>query len=125
MRNIILPFIGCFLLATFFQQRVLSQGKGPSSSQTPYVIPVAAGVQTKSIVTTPDIIGNYKMCGTPDGTGAFDNGNGTFTLLVNHEFGNTAGVTRAHGSVGAFVSKWIINKSNLSVISGNDLIQEY
>ena len=63
------------------------------------------------------------MCGTPDGLGAFDNGDGTFTVLMNHEFGNTAGVVRAHGSKGAFVSKWIINKSNLAVISGSDLMQ--
>ena len=63
------------------------------------------------------------MAGTPDGLGAFDNGNGTFTLLMNHEFGNTAGIVRAHGSKGAFVSKWIINKSDLSVVSGSDVIQ--
>ncbi|MEO8150813.1 MAG: T9SS type A sorting domain-containing protein [Bacteroidia bacterium] len=96
---------------------------GPSSSQSPYVIPVAPGVTTTSVLTTPDIIGSYKMCGTPDGLGAFDNGNGTFTLLMNHEFVPTVGVVRAHGSAGAFVSKWIINKSNLSVVSGSDLIQ--
>jgi len=63
------------------------------------------------------------MCGTPDGLGAFDNGNGTFTLLMNHEFQPTSGVVRAHGSIGSFVSKWIISKSNLSVVSGSDLIQ--
>jgi 2',3'-cyclic-nucleotide 2'-phosphodiesterase (5'-nucleotidase family) len=63
------------------------------------------------------------MVGIPDGLGAFDNGDGTFTLLMNHELSTTAGVTRAHGSTGAFVSKWIINKSDLTVISGSDLIQ--
>src|SRR6185295_7559979 len=52
-----------------------------------------------------------------------DNGNGTFTILMNHEFGNTAGVARAHGSKGSFVSKWIVNKSDLNVVSGSDLIQ--
>lgn len=31
---------------------------------------------------------------------------------------------RAHGSTGAFVSKWVINKSDLSVVSGGDLIQK-
>jgi hypothetical protein len=29
------------------------------------------------------------MHGIPDGLGAFDNANGTFTLLMNHELGNT------------------------------------
>src|ERR1700741_4221413 len=112
-----------FPVCIFILVRAISQVKGPSSSQTPYILPVASGVQTKSVLTTPDIIGSYKMCGTPDGLGAFDNGDGTFTLLVNHEFTPTAGVIRAHGSTGAFVSKWIINKSTLSIISGGDLIQ--
>ena len=123
MRKFLLSLTGCLILTTVFQYEGLSQVKGPSSSQTSYVIPVAPGIQTTSLLTTPDIIGGYKMIGIPDGTGAFDNGNGTFTLLMNHELGNTSGAVRAHGSAGAFVSKWIINKSNLSVISGSDLIQ--
>jgi len=110
-------------MTTIVQTQLAAQIKGPSSSQTPYVIPVRSGVQTTSVLTTPDIINGYKMCGTPDGLGAFDNGNGTFTLLMNHEFVNTAGIVRAHGSKGAFVSKWIINKANLSVVSGSDLMQ--
>lgn len=96
---------------------------GPSSSQSPYLLNVTPGAIYTSILTTGDAVAGYKMCGTPDGMGAFDNGNGTFTILMNHEFGNTAGVARAHGSKGAFVSKWIINKSNLSVVSGSDLTQ--
>src|SRR4030095_9225385 len=122
MRNHLLTALSCLLL-TLLQTKTTAQIKGPSSSQTPYITPVGTGVQTTSILTTPDIIGGYKMIGIPDGLGAFDNGNGTFTLLMNHELGNTSGAVRAHGSTGAFVSKWIINKSNLSVISGSDLIQ--
>lgn len=49
----------------------------------------------------------YRLVGIPDGLGAFDNGDGTITLLVNHELGSTKGVVRSHGSKGAFVSKWI------------------
>ncbi len=97
---------------------------GISSSQSPYILPLAPGVKLTSILTANDSVGTYRMAGTPDGLGAFDNGDGTFTLLMNHEFVSTAGVTRAHGSPGAFVSKWIINKSNLSVISGSDLMQK-
>ena len=37
--------------------------------------------------------------GTPDGIGAFDNGDGTITVLVNHEFGTTVGLVRDHGSM--------------------------
>ena len=58
-----------------------------------------------------------------DGSGAFDNNDGTFTFLLNHEIGGTLGVERAHGQKGAFVSKWVMNKSDLSVVSGSDLIQ--
>jgi Domain of unknown function (DUF4114)/Bacterial protein of unknown function (DUF839) len=98
--------------------------KGPSSSQTPYIVPVAPGVEVKSILTVGDAAPNgYKMAGIPDGLGAFDNGDGTFTVLMNHEIGSTLGGVRAHGSKGAFVSKWVIKKSDLSVVSGSDLIQ--
>lgn len=96
---------------------------GPSSSQSPYVVPVASGTIMTSILTVGDAIGGYKMAGLPDGMGAYDNNDGTFTLLVNHEAGNTAGTVRAHGSTGTFVSRWVINKSDLRVLSGGDLIQ--
>jgi Bacterial protein of unknown function (DUF839) len=100
---------------------------GPSSSRTPYVVPLAPGVTTTSILSVGDSVNNkpdgtpYRMVGIPDGLGAFDNGNGTFTLLMNHELGANAGVVRAHGSAGAFVSQWIINKSDLRVLNGSDL----
>lgn len=113
------------LLNYKFLAPTLSQGQtGLSTTQSPYLTASLQGVIINSILSSGDTtLTGYKMAGTPDGLGAFDNGNGTFTLLINHEFGNTAGVARAHGSAGAFVSKWIINKSNLSVISGSDLIQ--
>jgi hypothetical protein len=102
----------------------LNQGQtGLSSSQTPYLQPASADVEFKSILTTGDVVNGYTMCGTPDGMGAFDNGDGTFTVVLNHEFGNTSGAVRAHGSKGSFVSKWIINKSDMSVVSGSDLMQ--
>ncbi|WP_211167703.1 esterase-like activity of phytase family protein [Pseudanabaena yagii] len=100
-----------------------AQTQGASSSATPYLVPTAAGVSFTSILTVGDSIGGYKMVGIPDGLGSFDNGDGTFTLLMNHELGNTSGIVRANGSKGAFVSKWIINKSDLSVVSGSDLTQ--
>ncbi|HND52697.1 MAG TPA: alkaline phosphatase D family protein, partial [Pirellulaceae bacterium] len=89
----------------------------------PYVQPVAAGVQTTALLTVGDAVSGYRMAGIPDGLGAFDNGDGTFTLLMNHELGSTVGTTRTHGSKGAFVSKWTIDKSTLQVLSGQDLIQ--
>lgn len=108
------------MLAAIFVQ---AQNRGPSTDSTPYLIPVSAGVQTTSFLTANDSINGYPMVGVPDGLGAFDNGNGTFTLLSNHELLTTEGRPRAHGSNGAFVSKWIIKKSDLSVLSGSDLIK--
>lgn len=96
---------------------------GPSSSQSPYLVGLQHGIQTRSILTTGDSVGGYRMVGIPDGLGAFDNGDGTFTVLMNHELPNNRGVVRAHGAVGAFVSKWVIRKDDLSVASGQDLIQ--
>lgn len=101
---------------------IVAGSTGPSSTQTPYLSPVAKDVMFTAILSAGDKVGNYTMCGTPDGMGAFDNGNGTFTVVMNHEFGNTAGIARAHGSKGAFVSKWIISKSDLQVLAGQDLI---
>lgn len=94
------------------------------SSQSPYLLSSAPGVKTTAILTAGDKVGNYMLAGLADGTGAYDNGNGTFTFLISHEMGNTVGVNRAHGAKGAFVSKWVINKSDLSVVSGSDLIQK-
>lgn len=98
---------------------------GPSSSQSPYVMPVpATGYTITSVLTASTAIGNYTMVGVPDGLGAYDNNDGTFTLLMNHEFGGLGvGATHASGANGAFVSKWIINKSTLTVVSGTDLTQ--
>jgi Bacterial protein of unknown function (DUF839) len=103
---------------------------GPSSSQSPYLLPARPGVATKSILTVgdsvntkPDGVTPYRMVGIPDGLGAFDNGDGTFTVLMNHELSSSAGEIRAHGARGAFVSKWTIRTSDLAVLEGEDLIQ--
>ena len=102
---------------------------GPSSSMSPYIVRSQPGVVVKAIMTVgdsvnlkPDGVTPYRMVGIADGLGAFDNHDGTFTLLMNHEIANTLGTARAHGRIGAFVSRWIINKSDLSVVSVRDFI---
>jgi hypothetical protein len=96
---------------------------GPSSSDAPYVVRSVPGVTLTSILTAGDSVGGYQMVGVPDGLGAYDNGDGTFTLLMNHELTPAQGAVRAHGAAGAFISKWVIKKSTLAVLSGADLIQ--
>jgi hypothetical protein len=93
---------------------IASTQTGPSSSASPYVVRAIPGVVTRSILTVgdsvntkPDGITPYRLVGIPDGLGALDNGDGTFTLLMNHELGSTAGIPRAYGAAGAFVSRWV------------------
>jgi hypothetical protein len=104
--------------------------QGPSSSASPYVVPIADNVSVTSILTVGDFVNAkpdhsaYRLAGSPDGLGAFDNGDGTFTLLMNHELGEGSGIVRAHGERGAFVSKWTIRKRDLAVLHGEDLIRK-
>jgi len=119
-------------------------GQGPSSSESPYLVPVAPGVWLTSILTvgdTPTNDPNYRMVGFPDGLGAFLNPRWrdeaddratagelgkrrrTFTLLSNHELVTAVGRVRDHGAMGAFVSMWTIDARTLEVVEGQDLIQ--
>lgn len=100
---------------------------GPSTTTTPYVNPLEPNVRITSILTVGDQVGfksdgttPYRMVGIPDGLGAYDNGDGTITVLMNHEIGQTLGVVREHGAIGAFVSQYVIDKTTLQVISGKD-----
>ena len=103
---------------------IANEVKGPSSSQTPYLLSSNSNVYTESLLTVGDSVGGYKMAGIPDGLGAFDNGDGTFTVLMNHEIGAGLGAVRAHGGTGAFVSEWVFDKTTLQVLSGNDLMHD-
>ncbi len=111
-----------------------SLSTGPSSSQSPYLVPSTLGVEITSILTVGDSVNlkpngtPYRMVGIPDGLGAFEDGDDdcgrdTFTLLMNHELTSSVGAVRAHGAKGAFVSKWTIDKRTLKVVRGEDLIQ--
>jgi len=101
--------------------------QGPSSSQTNYLQSTAPGWTATAILSVGDTAQNgYQMVGVPDGLGAFDNGNGTITVLMNHELGGdplpAQGVARGSGAAGSFVSQWVIDKKTLQVISGRDFI---
>jgi autotransporter-associated beta strand protein len=115
-----------FLLAAAFSATAFAlptTSTGPSSSQTPYVNVTAPNWSALSVLTAGDsALNGYRMVGVPDGMGAFDNNDGTFTLLVNQELGQTNGIVRAHGSTGAFVSSWVIEKATWRVLSGTDFL---
>ncbi len=102
---------------------VSAQNIGPSTTTEPYVLPSVAGVTTTSILTVGDTVDGYPLVGTPDGLGAFKSHGGKFKLLMNHEFGSTQGAVHAHGSAGAFVSRWKIKRNTLEVLKGEDHTQ--
>lgn len=97
---------------------------GPSTSVSPYLVSPEPNVRFVSVLTTGDPVpGTTVFGGIPDGIGAFDNGNGTFTVLVNHEYGATAGLVRDHGAIGAYIDRLVIDRATLAVVSGDDAIQ--
>ena len=96
---------------------------GPSTTTEPYLVPSVSGVELTAILTVGDSIGGYRMVGIPDGLGAFHSHGHEFTLLMNHELGGTSGVVRRHGSKGAFVSQWVIDRKTLKVLEGQDFTQ--
>jgi uncharacterized protein DUF839 len=107
-----------------------STSRGPSSKIDPYVLPVADGVQITSLLTVDGTLGDggaasngYEMVGIPDGLGAMGGPGRDFTVFMNHEIAETAGVVRAHGQAGAFVSRLEIDPRTLAVEMGSDLIQ--
>ena len=97
--------------------------QGPSTLVAPYVQPLVPSAKFTSILTVGEAVDGYRMVGLPDGLGAYDNEDGTFTVLMNHEIADPLGSIRAHGGKSAFVSEWVINKKTLEVVSGADLMK--
>jgi autotransporter-associated beta strand protein len=131
MKNIARLFL--VAAATTVSLSAQSLIQGPSSSQTSYLTPTAPGWSATAIMTVGDRVGGlpagYMFAGIPDGLGAYSNGDGTMTVLANHEIGATQatppvllGTARAHGAAGGFVSKWVINTSTWQVVSGGDFV---
>ena len=101
---------------------------GPSSSRPPFQEPVDSGYAFVALISVGDIAGTNpdgsprRVAGVMDGLGAYDNGDGTFTVLANHEMNETSGIVRRHGAKGAFITKFVIAKTNLAVVTASDLI---
>jgi len=100
--------------------RALAHGIAPSTTTESYLLPTLSGVRTIPILTTGDTIRGYRMVGIPDGLGAFNSDFHNFTLIMNHELLAANGIARAHGSKGAFVSRWKIDRRTLEVVKGED-----
>ncbi len=151
-----------------FDPYAAPQNTGPSSSDgpasngavptgAPYYLPTSPGWSVTSLLTVGNSVpltdpstgapgtGTYTMVGVPDGLGAFDNGNGTITVLMNHELSNgqgpvsgdqsaegetinvpegidTVGAIAHGGTNGAFVDEYVIDKNTLQVLSGGEFV---
>ena len=109
----------------FLEDTQVSDLSADQFNVSPYLVPVSgSGVSFVPLLTVGDQVGTYAMPGIPDGLGAFDNGDGTFTVLMNHELPATDGAVRDHGSAGAFVSRLVVDKATLDVVTASDLIQD-
>lgn len=97
---------------------------GPSTTTSPYLLASEPNVRFTSILTVGDPVpGETVFAGIPDGLGAYDNGDGTITVLVNHEFPAATGLVQDHGSTGAYIDRLVIDKTTLAVVSGDDAIK--
>ena len=63
-----------------------------------------AGVLTRPILTVGDSANSYRLVRTPDAIHAYDNGDGTFTVL-------------AHDAGG--LSRWVISADDFTLIDGS------
>lgn len=74
---------------------------------------VSTSPRTRAIVpilSVADEIGGYPFVGLPDGMGVYAVADdGSMKVLINHEFGQSAGALHAHGGTGSFVSEWSIS----------------
>lgn len=115
----------------FLMAMILGANAAAADLQQPWLKPTAEGWTIKPLLNVGESVGNnnYRMVGVPDGLGAMDNGDGTLTILMNHELGKDQGKNRRHFGRGAFVSRWaldisVLDIASLKVTQGEDQISK-
>ncbi|MCG3776395.1 MAG: hypothetical protein JW395_3250 [Nitrospira sp.] len=105
-------------------QAVDSEVWSPSGRRS-YAIPsLAQGVKIIPVLTVGETAENgYRLAGLLDGLGIWVDP-GKINVAMYHEMAATLGAEHAHGSKGAFVSKWTLEPNTLRVLEGSDLIQK-
>jgi len=95
-----------------------------------YVVSKNAAVTITPFVTTGDTIGGTALRGIPDGFGAMANGDGTLTLLANHEVSTSsveglasAKTTQAGATYGSSISKMTYDPKTNAVTALSPLIK--
>jgi len=127
--------LSCFAAAALAMPLFAQSTQGPSSSRSPYLVPSITNGVVRSVIaitTTTDLVPTtgalttpFEIAGILDGLGAFDNGDGTVTVVANHEINTTVGAIRRHGARGTFLSALILDKQTLEVVSAEDLIHTF
>jgi hypothetical protein len=106
-------------LAVIATTAALPGSAGSATAIKAYVEPVGGEYAITPLFSVDDSVPEasnpaqqYRMVGIPDGLGARSNGNGTSTLLMNHEFTAATISQPVVGGPqyrGAFVSKWMLD----------------
>lgn len=126
--------LSCFAAAALAMPLFAQSTQGPSSSRSPYLVSSNPGVvrNVTALTTTTDLVPTtgalatpFEIAGILDGLGAYDNGDGTVTIIANHEINTPNGAIRRHGARGTFLSELILDKVTLEVVSGQDLIHTF
>ncbi len=101
---------------------------GFRTSVAPYARPVGSDYSVIPLLSSGDRVPRtgrlgefYQMIGIPDGLGAYENRDGTRSVLMNHELPNLSLSEPVPGGPlvrGAFVSKWVLGP-DASVLSGD------
>lgn len=130
MQRISLAIVPALAATVVASAQVPSVRTGPSSSATPYALPVAGSpvVDLVSIMTVGDSVNGFTFFGLPDGMGALDAGFGEMDLYTNHEIAATVGgQRRAHQpegfSGGAFITRLRVTNSTFAVTAGAEAMQ--
>jgi serralysin len=111
-------------------------GPGFKTAKPAYVEPVAPGVVVDPILSTGDTIGDYQMSGIPDGLGAYlggnetfghdegddgEQGNGTATVVMNHELSRLFNGALTNPGVDARISRLVIDRDTHAVLDAEYL----
>lgn len=97
---------------------------GPSTTASPYLVGSAPNIGLTSLLTAGDPLpGGGAFAGFADGLSAFDNGDGSITVLVVHMLGASVGLVRDHGATGSYIDRLVIDKQTLAVTFADDLIK--
>ena len=109
-----------------------------TTSATPvYVVSANTAAATVTpILTTGDSDGKVTWAGTPDGMGTYKNANGSYSILINHEFSIAevasstqqndfiARTIRAYGGSGSLISKVTFNPTTQKVTAVDEAIKK-